>query len=98
MELLCTGSGITSDTQTNTNTDTDTNININNNIDINNHINRAILDFPNIQCFVPRVQKPRGKAMSGECTYSGLTCFHYASTSTTRRLSRQDLVYALPKS
>ena len=64
LELLCTGSGITSDTQTNTNTDTDTNININNNI---------------IQCFVPRVQKPRGKAMSGECTYNGLTCFDYAS-------------------
>ena len=78
LELLCTGSGITSDTQTNTNTDTDTNINIKNNI--NNHINRAILGFPQIQCFVPRVQKPRGKAMSGECTYDGLTCFDYAST------------------
>ena len=48
----------TSDTQTNTNTDTDTNIN--NNININIHINRAILGFPHIQCFVPRVQKPRG--------------------------------------
>ena len=67
--------------QTNTNTDTDTNININNNINTNSHINRAILGFPHIQCFVPRVQKPRGKAMSGECTYNGLMCFDYASTA-----------------
>ena len=79
MELLCTGSGITSDTQTNTNTDTDTNININNNININSHISRSILGLPHIQCFVPRVRKPRGKAMSGECTYNGVTCFDYAN-------------------
>ena len=54
---------------------------INNNININNHINRAILGFPNIQCFVHRVQTPRGKAMSGECTHDGLTCFHFAPTA-----------------